>query len=132
MPRFRHHPPGLRERQRGDNRNFTAKLASNSTWQAKPWANLKTTFGADYINTEADFVAANGTGLPPGAQNVGQAAVLGGSNQLETANKTLGLYVQEQAGIRDRLFLTAAVRTDQNSAFGTKFQRVVYPKLSGS
>ena len=118
--------------QRGDNRNFTAKLVSNSSWQAKPWANMKTTFGADYINTEADFVASNGTGLPPGAQNVGQAAVLGGSNQLETANKTLGLYAQEQAGIRDRLFLTAAVRTDQNSAFGTQFQRVVYPKLSGS
>ena len=30
--------------------------------------------------------------------------------------------------MRDRLFLTAAVRTDQNSAFGTNFQRVFYPK----
>ena len=31
---------------------------------------------------------------------------------------------------RDRLFLTAAVRSDQNSAFGTNFQRVFYPKAS--
>jgi hypothetical protein len=58
--------------------------------------------------------------------------VKSGSNQLETANKTLGLYVQEQAGINDRLFLIAAVRSDQNSAFGTQFQRVFYPKLSAS
>ena len=118
--------------QRGDNRNFSAKLVSNSSWQASPWANIKTTFGADYINTMSDFVASGVSGLPPGAQNVGQGAVLSGSNQLETANKTLGLYAQEQAGIRDRLFLTAAVRTDQNSAFGTQFQRVFYPKLSAS
>jgi outer membrane receptor protein involved in Fe transport len=30
------------------------------------------------------------------------------------------------------LFITAAVRTDQNSAFGTDFQRVYYPKASVS
>ena len=28
------------------------------------------------------------------------------------------------------MFLTAAVRSDQNSAFGTNFQRVFYPKVS--
>jgi quercetin dioxygenase-like cupin family protein len=39
---------------------------------------------------------------------------------------------EEQVGINDRLFLTAAVRTDQNSAFGTSFQRVFYPKASAS
>jgi len=38
--------------------------------------------------------------------------------------------VQEQVALRDRLFLTGAVRTDQNSAFGTNFQRVFYPKAS--
>ncbi len=32
--------------------------------------------------------------------------------------------------MRDRLFLTGALRSDQNSAFGTKFQRVFYPKVS--
>src|SRR6185503_9160169 len=109
--------------QRGNNRNFSAKLVSNSSWQARSWANLKTTLGADYNNIESDFVASNSSQLPPGAQNVGQGASKGGSNQLETANKTLGLYVQEQAGLRDRLFITAAIRTDQNSAFGTKFER---------
>ncbi len=72
---------------------------SNSSWQARPWANLKTTVGTEYNNVESDFVASSGTQLPPGAQNVGQGAVKTGSNQLQTANKTLGLYAQEQAGI---------------------------------
>jgi len=118
--------------QRSTNRNFSAKLVSNSSWQARPWANLKTTVGADYTNIESDFVASSGNTLPPGAQNVGQAAVKSGSNQIQTANKTLGLYAQEQGSFRDRLFITAAVRSDQNSAFGTKFQQVYYPKLSAS
>src|SRR5581483_9022915 len=47
-----------------------------------------------------------------------------------TAVKTLGSYVQEQAAFRDRIFVTAAVRTDENSAFGSNFQSITYPKLS--
>ena len=115
-----------------NNRNFSAKLTSTSTWQAKPWVSLKTTFGSDYTNVEVDGTSASGTQLPPGAQAVGQAAVTGASNTLWTATKTWGYYAQEQAALRDRLFLTAAVRADQNSAFGTNFQKVVYPKLSVS
>jgi TonB-linked SusC/RagA family outer membrane protein len=113
-----------------NNRNFSAKLTSVSTWQANPWASLKTTFGADYTNIEIDGTSASGTVLPPGAQTVGAAAVQSASNTLWTATKTLGYYAQEEAALRDRLFLTAAVRADQNSAFGTNFQQVVYPKLS--
>ncbi|MEP6494089.1 MAG: SusC/RagA family TonB-linked outer membrane protein [bacterium] len=118
--------------QHSINRNFSAKFISNSSWQARSWANLKTTVGTEYNNVESDNTASSATQLPPGAQNVGQGAIKNGSNQLQTANKTLGLYVQEQAGLRDRLFLTAAVRSDQNSAFGTNFQNVLYPKLSAS
>jgi TonB-linked SusC/RagA family outer membrane protein len=113
-------------------RNFSAKVISNGTWQARSNLNLKTTVGADYNNLETDGVSSNGTNLPPGAQNVGQAAVKGGGNTLQTVNKTLGLYAQEEAAYRDRMFLTFAERTDQNSSFGTKFQRVVYPKAQVS
>jgi len=118
--------------QSSNNRNFSAKITSNSNWQARSWATMKTSVGADYTNIETDFTASSGTNLPPGAQTVGAAATRLGSDQLATATKTLGLYVQEQAALRDRLFLTAAIRTDQNSAFGTNFQRVFYPKLAAS
>src|SRR5262249_45561027 len=46
--------------------------------------------------------------------------------------KTLGVFLEEQIGFRDRLFVTGGLRSDQNSAFGTKFQNVVYPKVSVS
>jgi TonB-linked SusC/RagA family outer membrane protein len=114
-------------------RNFSAKLVSNMTWQARSNLNMKTTVGGDYTNQENDGLQARGTQLPPGAQTIGAAAVQTVSStqvQLQTVNKTLGLYAQEQASFRDRMFLTVAARTDQNSSFGTKFQHVFYPKAS--
>jgi TonB-linked SusC/RagA family outer membrane protein len=111
-------------------RNTTAQITSNMPWQARPWLNLKTTVGAQYTNTERDNTSANGSQLPPGAVTVGQAAVVSASNLLPTASKTLGVYIQEQIALRDRLFFTVAARSDQNSAFGTNFQNVVYPKVA--
>jgi TonB-dependent SusC/RagA subfamily outer membrane receptor len=114
------------------NRNFSSKITSTSSWNPRTWLNLKTSVGGDYTNIESDFANTNGTGLPPGASSVTAASTRVGTNQQPTAVKTLGLYVQEQAGINDRLFVTGAIRTDQNSAFGTNFQKVYYPKVSVS
>jgi TonB-linked SusC/RagA family outer membrane protein len=113
-----------------NDRNFSAKVVSTSSYAPRAWMQLKTTLGGDYNNLESDFVNASGDQLPPGAQTVGQAAIVNASSQFQTVDKTLGLYVQEEAALRDRMFLTVAARTDQNSAFGTNFQQVVYPKAS--
>lgn len=117
---------------KNNNRNVSAKLASTATWDVRPWANLKTTVGADYLNSEFDGAAASGTVLPPGASTVAQASTRNGSATWPTATKTLGLFAQEVLSLNERLFLTAAVRSDQNSAFGSKFQNALYPKASVS
>jgi len=59
------------------------------------------------------------------------AANVKGSQDYVT-NTTLGFFVQQQMGWRDRLFLTGAVRVDNNSAFGKDVKLVTYPKISGS
>ena len=43
------------------------------------------------------------------------------ATEATTLQKTFGIFVEQAAAINDRLFLTAAVRSDQNSAFGTDF-----------
>ena len=113
-------------------RNISGKVSSNATFDYKPWLNFKTSVGGDYTWVGEDFVNANGVTLPPGATTVAAATTRTVSEQQTRATKTLGVYVQEQAGFNDRGFVTVAVRTDQNSAFGTKFQSVVYPKVSVS
>jgi TonB-linked SusC/RagA family outer membrane protein len=62
---------------------------------------------------------------------VGSAAVTRGDQDVEQQN-SVGFFVQEQLGWKDRLFLTGAVRVDDNSAFGEEFSVVVYPKASVS
>jgi TonB-linked SusC/RagA family outer membrane protein len=118
--------------QRSTDRNLSAKLVSNATWQPTPTLNLRTTLGADYTNRQFEYALAQGNNLPPGALTVGAAAVQSANSSLTQADKTLGYYLQEQIGIRDRLYVTLAARSDQNSAFGTNFQRVIYPKASVS
>ena len=114
-------------------RNFSAKVVSSSSWQARSNLNLRTTLGGDYTNLERDFISATGQNLPPGAQSVGDGATKTNViDTLPTVNKTLGVYLQEQGSFRDRLFVIVAARSDQNSSFGTKFQRVFYPKASVS
>ncbi|RMH66915.1 MAG: SusC/RagA family TonB-linked outer membrane protein [Bacteroidetes bacterium] len=43
-----------------------------------------------------------------------------------------GLFAQEQLGFRNYLFLTLGGRLDANSAFGSDFEAVFYPKVSAS
>ena len=50
----------------------------------------------------------------------------------DITNKTVGVYVQEEFSLNDRLFLTGALRFDDNSAFGGDFDFETYPKISGA
>lgn len=114
---------------RANIRNVTINLGSTATWQFKPWLNFKTTGGAQYVNYAFEQATAQGSTLPPGAETPA-AGTIPSVGSATTLTKTLGVFVEEQASLNDRLFITAAVRTDQNSAFGTEFQRVYYPKGS--
>ena len=91
-----------------------------------------TSFGAQLYRRQIRLLTANGSQFPaPDLSTVSAAAVRLGS-ELRTVNTTAGLYVQEQLAWNDRLFLTGAVRVDNNSAFGSNFDLVTYPKVSGS
>jgi outer membrane receptor protein involved in Fe transport len=46
--------------------------------------------------------------------------------------KTIGGYVQQELAWRDRIFLAAGIRADDNSAFGTDFDLAYYPSASVS
>jgi TonB-linked SusC/RagA family outer membrane protein len=111
--------------------NISADMSATANYNPArfAWMNLKTTLGTQYNNFRQESNTAIGTTLPPGAVTVSAGATPSASEAF-TIQKTLGVFIEEAVGIRDRLFLTAAVRSDQNSAFGTKFKRVFYPKAS--
>ncbi|MGQ0537389.1 MAG: TonB-dependent receptor domain-containing protein, partial [Gemmatimonadaceae bacterium] len=120
---------GFKQNTRTDIRNLTASLGSTASWNPNAWLNLKTTAGVQYVSYTFEQNVATGTEIPPGAQTP-NVAITRLASEFTTLQKTLGLFVEEAAAINDRLFLIAALRSDQNSAFGTDFQSVLYPKAS--
>lgn len=93
--------------------------------------NSQTSFGIQYYTRHIEFLGAQGNEFAgPGLTTIDAAALkpYAGSDYLD--NNTLGFYVQEVVGLNDRLFLTGAVRVDNNSAFGSDLDFVTYPKAS--
>ena len=122
---------GSRGVSRANINNFTVDLGSTATLNPRPWLNTKTTVGAQYINYKLSLAATGGRQLAAGAQTV-QSGAQPSVDEGTILQKTFGVFVEQAVALNDRLFLTAAVRSDQNSAFGTAFQRVFYPKASAS
>ena len=116
---------------RTDIRNLTANLSSTGSFNPRPWLNSKTTAGVQYVNYSFRQNAGEGSNLPPGTQTPAAGAEPNAASAT-TLQKTLGFFAEEALGFNDRLFVTGAVRSDQNSAFGTNFQSVWYPKASVS
>lgn len=91
----------------------------------------KTTVGVQYNRSTFDRNGTLGRLLPPGATTISSAADQS-ADESNSETRTLGGFVEQHLAIRDRLFLTGAVRSDRNSAFGADFSTVFYPKLSAS
>ena len=91
-----------------------------------------TSFGAQYFKRSTYTLAARGEGFPAGGLTLvdAAAATFGGEDFFE--NSTLGFYGQEQVNLNDRMYLTAALRVDNNSAFGEDFSWTTYPKIAGT
>ncbi|HJR62776.1 MAG TPA: SusC/RagA family TonB-linked outer membrane protein [Gemmatimonadaceae bacterium] len=91
-----------------------------------------TSIGGQYYRRRTDSSSVTARGFPaPGVRSAAAAATREGSQDF-VVNTTLGFYVQEQLAWKDRLFLTGAVRMDDNSAFGEDFDVATYPKVSAS
>src|SRR5262249_8946021 len=91
-----------------------------------------TSMGLQAYRSEISSITATGTTFPASPiTTVGGATTLS-ANEGYTANATVGLFVQEAVAWKNRLFLTADVRGDDNSAFGKDYSAAYYPKISGS
>jgi TonB-linked SusC/RagA family outer membrane protein len=92
-----------------------------------------TSVGAQYFRRQAYFLSAAGAGFPAaGLENINAATTNFTAGEDLIKNVTVGVFVQEQLAYKNRLFLTGALRGDDNSAFGKNFNYVTYPKVSAS
>jgi TonB-dependent SusC/RagA subfamily outer membrane receptor len=112
-------------------RAYTANVATTAAFRLSSEVASNTTVGLQFNKNVFDQVRASGRKIVTGTSGVG-GVVFASVGDSVAPQVTLGGYVEEQVGVRDRLYVTGALRADKNSAFGTNFGNIIYPKISGS
>ena len=92
---------------------------------------LKTSTGMQYFRSWFSSSTGTGLGMPPGATTTSAGATRT-ATQSTTESINLGAYGEEVISYAERIFLTGGLRYDGNSAFGTGFAGVYYPKIGAS
>ncbi len=118
-----------------DNRStflvYSVDAGGTATRRISARFEAQTAIGVQYYQNVFNRNGAQGSQLSPGGITV-QAGAVRTASEVNDESRTLGAYVEERLTINNRLFLTGAVRSDRNSAFGADFKTVFYPKLSAS
>jgi TonB-linked SusC/RagA family outer membrane protein len=119
-----------------DQRNtrlFTSSYVGNVILPVSSNIRSTTSIGGDITKREGLYVNSSGSDFPaPGLTSLSSTTAQQSVVQGDTLDNTVGVFGQEEIAWRDRIFITAGVRLDNNSAFGKEFRNVFYPKVSGS
>ncbi len=122
---------GYRELDQNTITYRTIDYNASGTWIPKSSLRSVTSVGAQYYHDATNALDAWGSVFPvPGLSSVNATTQDKGEAQDYFDDATLGYYAQEELAWRERLYLTAAVRWDNSSAFGSNVNQVVYPKYS--
>ena len=89
-------------------------------------------FGSQYIGRSSDRLAGSASGIISNEATLVTNATSSVVSQGYNESRSLGLFVQEQVGFRDRLFLQVGLRADRNSAFGDEVGTFYLPKFGAS
>jgi len=111
--------------------NWTGNFYATASFALTPDLNSTTSGGFLYYHQRNHGVLASVQKLTAGTNSLAGGVIPTASEQtLETI--TLGRFVEERLGFKNRLFVTAALRSDDNTSFGRRFGNILYPRLSGS
>jgi len=108
---------------------YTVDLGATATYDLTSQIRTKTAVGFQFLRDFVNGTNANGEDIVTGSRSLASAAALYGVDETTTESRSLGLFIEEQFSYQDRLFLTGAVRMDDNTAFGKDFEAIIYPKL---
>jgi TonB-linked SusC/RagA family outer membrane protein len=112
---------------------ITGDYSGTGTFTLTPAISSASSIGLQVLRKQLKASSLSGIVFPaPGVETVSGTSTKGTPTHGVTVNTTVGGYAQQRFGWRDRVFLTGAVRVDNNSAFGDDFTWVAYPKLSAT
>lgn len=89
-------------------------------------------FGSQFISRTARGLTAEGIGLTTNTSNLISSAATNTAGEGYNQQESLGLFLQEQVGFRERLYVQVGARMDRNSAFGSDAGWFFLPKVGFS
>jgi TonB-dependent SusC/RagA subfamily outer membrane receptor len=122
---------GLRGINKYNNGKYSVDLGATANRNITKDLTSKTSIGVQWNRDNRTVTFNDARILPPGGTTLDAGAQKQSSEQTAQA-VTLGSYLEQQFGWRDQLFVTGAIRRDENSAFGTDFGAAIYPKATVS
>jgi TonB-linked SusC/RagA family outer membrane protein len=122
---------GLKQNNRAQISQTSVDLAATGRFNLSSAWTSKTSIGGQFYRDMTTTNFALGRILPAGSGTIAGAGVTEASDQT-IESRSVGSYVEQEFGLKQRLFLTGALRFDDNSAFGDNFNAVTYPKASVS
>lgn len=113
-------------------RTLTGDFAATLEYPISEELTGTTSGGVQYFQNLSERVACEGRVFPNDQATACDAAVnlRGFSDELE--NVEIGAFVQHRFGFRDYLFVTGALRVDDNSAFGDRQEEIYSPSANAS
>lgn len=123
---------GVVNRTAAENRQWTVDYSGTVTFDVNSNLSSATSTGLQYNARRYHSVSGTGEGLVANQVNLIGSAAVTRAGEAQTQQNSAGFYLQELMGWKNRLFVTGAVRFDDNSAFGDKFTWATYPKVQAS
>jgi outer membrane receptor protein involved in Fe transport len=127
-------PTGQVTIERPISTNISADWSATARYRPIEAIGTSTSVVFQYYIETFEMLANTGAGFPSSAsRTVNQTPASRATLVYDyRQDKSLGLYLQEVLSINERIFLTGAIRFDDNSAFGSEFDLEKYPKFSAT
>src|SRR3989440_2999609 len=111
--------------------NWTSNFYAAASFALNPSLNSTTSGGLLYYHQRFHGVLARVQQLTAGTNSLAGGVI---QNDSETTQEpiTIGRFLEERLGYKNRVFVTAALRSDDNTSFGKRFGNILYPRLSAS
>jgi TonB-linked SusC/RagA family outer membrane protein len=109
---------------------YTSTVTGTANWRPRASIEASTSVGTQFTNEIARGTFAFGEGLAGGTGSLNGTTSGFAVGAANSEVVTVGAFLQQKFAWRDKVFFTAAVRGDDNSAFGQDFELITYPSAS--
>jgi TonB-linked SusC/RagA family outer membrane protein len=123
---------GLKRVDRVSRSFLTLDYSASAKYDWREALQFTTSVGLQHYRSELSTITATANTFPATPITTVTGGATRSSTEDYVANATVGMFVQQQAAWNNRVFVTAALRGDDNSAFGKDYSAAYYPKFSAS